>query len=79
MLHRLTISAMKEAMNANDVRRLLARKCCFAGGVTAYAQQIGASRELVRLVLVGRREPAKLVLDALGLERVTSYRRIKNG
>lgn len=66
-------------MNADEVRRLLARKCRCAGGVTAYAQQIGASRELVRLVLVGRREPAGLVLDALGLERVVTYRRIKNG
>lgn len=56
---------------------MLDRECKRVGGVTAYSRQIGVSRELVRLVLVGHREPAKLILDALGLERVVSYRRIE--
>jgi DNA-binding transcriptional regulator YdaS (Cro superfamily) len=61
-------------MNADGVRRLLRRECEAAGGVTAYARRIGVSRELVRLVLVGRREPAGAILDALDVERAVTYR-----
>jgi len=62
-------------MNAAAVRRLLRAEADKAGGQRAYAEQVGVSPELVRLVLVGRREPAGRILDALGLERVVTYRR----
>lgn len=44
---------------------------------TAWAKKHGVSAAYVSDVLAGRREPGKLILDALGLERVTSYRRKK--
>lgn len=43
----------------------------------AWAKAHGVSPAYVSDVLAGRREPGKLVLDALGLERVVTYRRKK--
>jgi transcriptional regulator with XRE-family HTH domain len=39
------------------------------------AAQLGISASYLCDLLKGRREPAKKVCDALGLERVVSYRR----
>lgn len=44
---------------------------------TAWAKANGVSPAYVSDILAGRREPGKLVLDALGLERVVTYRRKK--
>lgn len=45
---------------------------------SAWARSRGISPSYVSEVLAGRRDPGKLILDALGLERVVTYRRKKN-
>ncbi len=39
------------------------------------AADFGVNDELTRLILLGKREPSKAFLDAVGYERVTLYRR----
>ncbi len=41
------------------------------------AADFGVNDELARLILLGKREPSKAFLDAIGFERVTLYRRKK--
>lgn len=38
------------------------------------ARDFGANNELARMILLGKREPSKAFLDAVGWERVTLYR-----
>lgn len=39
------------------------------------ASDLGVNEELTRLILLGKREPSKAFLDAVGYERVMLYRR----
>lgn len=48
------------------------------GNQSAWARSRGISPAYVSDVLAGRRDPGKLILDAIGLERVVTYRRKKN-
>lgn len=59
-----------------DPRKILKQRT--AGNNAAWAKQNGVSASYVSDVLAGRREPGKLILDALGLERVVTYRRKKD-
>jgi len=43
------------------------------------AADLGVNDELTRVILLGRREPSKAFLDAVGWERVTLYRRKESG
>lgn len=45
----------------------------------AVADQLGFSQQYLSDVLHGRKEPGAKILDALGLERVITYRRKRNG
>lgn len=63
-------------MSAEDVRELLRRVIKRAGSQKATAMEVGCSYAFLNDVLHGRREPSGLLLDALGLERVVSYRPI---
>ena len=62
-------------MDAAAVRRLLQSEVNKAGGQRAYAEKIGVSPELVRLVLTGKREPAGKILVALNLVRLVAYKK----
>jgi hypothetical protein len=50
-----------------------------AGSQAAYARQQGISLQYVNDVMRGRRELGQKVLDALGVERVVSYRLLDSG
>lgn len=58
-----------------DARDILKQRV--GNSQVAWAKANGVSPAYVSDVLAGRREPGKLVLDALGLERVVTYRRKK--
>ena len=62
-------------MDAAAVRRLLQSEVNKVGGQRAYAEKIGVSPELVRLVLTGKREPAGKILAALNLVRLVAYKK----
>ena len=61
-------------MTADDVRNKLLWECHHNGGRSAWASANGVSPQCVCDVLMGRREPGKAILRALGLERVVTYR-----
>ena len=62
-----------QALTLRDVLRLLHQ---FIGDGTqkAAAERMGVSQQYLSDVLNENREPGALILDALGLERVVSYR-----
>ena len=64
-------------MDADDVRRALQRAIDRKGTAAAWCREHEIARSYVSDVLGGRQEPAGKLLDALGIERVVSYRRIK--
>lgn len=59
-------------MTANEVRKLLQKR---QGKETqvAYAKRIGISPAYLSDIYAGKRDPAKKVLDYLGLKRETIY------
>jgi hypothetical protein len=59
-------------MRLDEVRKLLQNECSKAGGVAAWAQENGFSRQYVSFVLKGQRPSPKLA-EALGL-REDGYR-----
>lgn len=61
-------------MTADDVREMLRRVIARAGSQKATALEAGCSYAFLNDVLHGRREPSGPLLDALGLERVVTYR-----
>lgn len=65
-------------MNSQKVRGMLALKTANLGQMAAFARQHQISRGYLGDVLTGRREPGQKILDALGLERVVTYRRKKD-
>lgn len=65
-------------MTADDVRRLIERKCREAGGQKAWADQIKVSPTFLSEVIRGDRAPSQRILEPLGLKRVTVYRKVKD-
>lgn len=59
-------------MTEDDVRALLRSK---APRQADFAKVAGISPQYVNDVLAGRRDPGKAILDALGIEKVVTYRR----
>lgn len=57
-----------------QVMDLLRERLAVAGSQKQLAADIGVSTPYLHDVLHGRRVPADAVLDALGLERVVTYR-----
>ncbi len=66
-------------MDRDQVLKLLAHACERAGSQTAWAKEAGMSAAYVCDVLQERRAPGDKVLAALGIERVTVYRRKRTG
>lgn len=65
------------AMNKNTVINLLARECGRADGIRPWAGRHGIDHAFVWRVLNGKKDPSDRVLDALGLERIVTYRKRK--
>lgn len=61
-------------MTTHDVREIIKDLCAAAGGQHAWAKAMGISQAYVNQVIQGNREPGPAILDAVGLERVVSYR-----
>ena len=64
-------------MTEADVLKLLRKSCDEAGTVRAWALANSVSPQYVGDVLVGKRSIGPAILKALGIEAVTTYRRIK--
>lgn len=60
-------------MTADDVREKLRK--AVDGNASAWARPLGISQAYVSDVLAGRREPGDKILQALGLEKVVTYRK----
>lgn len=63
-------------MTLDQVLALLRRECAKAGNQAAWAKAHDVSPAYVSDVLMRRREPGDAILRPLGLERITSYRRV---
>ena len=61
-------------MDENDVRQLI-RDEIKRIGVTAFAKKAGVTRAQVYSVLNAQRPPRGGILDAIGVEKFTGYRR----
>lgn len=61
-------------MTSDDVRRMIAKQAEDVGSVSLWAKRHGVSQAYVAHVLNGRQEPGQKLLEALGIERVTTYR-----
>ncbi len=64
-------------MTADDVRAELVAKARSAGNAAGLARSFNVSPTYISDVCSGRREPGEKILQALGLERVVTYRRKK--
>ena len=58
---------------------MLRRKCEEAGGQGKFGEKHGVSAPYLSDVLNRRRDPGEKVLEALGLERVVTYKVKSNG
>lgn len=65
-------------MVTDEVVTLLRKKCAASGSAKRWAEENKVSESYVSDVLRGRREPAASILDALGLERITTYRKVRD-
>lgn len=63
-------------MNAEVVRKRLRKASDQCGGQRALARMLGVSSTYLNDVIVGRKEPAGKLLDALGLQRVVRYEKV---
>lgn len=61
-------------LTEQDVIARLSAAIAAAGSQTAFAQQHHISNQYVSDAMRGKRELGQKILDALGLERVVSYR-----
>lgn len=64
-------------MKPEDVIKLLKNACAKAGGQKTWAAQVGISLPHVNDVLHSRRAPGQKICKALGIERVTTYRKAR--
>lgn len=62
-------------MDANQVRTQLRRATEKAGTALNWARAHDVSTAYLSDVMTGKRQPGEKILDALGLERVVTYRR----
>lgn len=62
-------------MTTEQVRAALSRECEAAGGQKAWADAHNISQQYVCDVIGGSRQPGPTMRKALGLERVTLYKK----
>lgn len=65
---------MKKQLTLSEVITLLATRCKEHGSQRAFAEMHDISAQYVTDVLKRKREPGEKILDALGLEKIVSYR-----
>ena len=65
---------MRKQIELIDVIALLKKRCEDAGSQRAFAETNGISPQYITDVLRRKREPGAMILDALGLEKVVTYR-----
>jgi hypothetical protein len=65
-------------MTIEDVIKALQKACAEAGDQKTWAAAHGLSGAYISDVIRGRRDPGERILTALGLERVTTYRKLRN-
>ena len=75
VLDRIYFTRQIATMNAETVRERLQRICAENGGQAHWARQHGISPAYVSDVINGRREPGKIILAALSLEKIIDYRK----
>ena len=63
----------KKRLSTNDVVELLKARCNEAGSQKDFASKHGVSASYISDVLHKGREPAGVILESLGLERVVEY------
>lgn len=64
-------------MDADDVRKHLAKAIKREGGLRRWARKHMAEPGYVSKVLSGQKEPGESVCKPLGIEQITSYRWMK--
>lgn len=72
-------AATRPDMTPSQVRKLLDDMADTAGSQKNLAAQLDVSESYLSDVLTGRREPGEKLLEALGLERVVTYRTVGVG
>lgn len=65
---------MKKQLTYEELIALLRRRIKECGSQKDFAATAGISAQYVSDVLHGRREPGESILDALGLQKVVTYR-----
>lgn len=61
----------------NDLIKWIRKGIAREGGQIKYADKHKIDRAVMSLVLNGKRDPSQEFIDALGLERIVTYRRKK--
>lgn len=64
---------LTDAFDSVDVSCLLRKACDAAGSQKAFAWKIGVTPAFVHRVLNANAAPSQVILDALGLKKVTRY------
>lgn len=65
-----------DTIDLADIYALMRKAIADAGGQSAWAARVGVSPQYVSDVVNGRRDPAARMLAAVGVKRVTVYRRV---
>jgi hypothetical protein len=60
-------------MNVDDVMTILDMRCKAHGSRIKWAKAHGVSPSYVNTCFQGKREPGKLILDALGITKIVDY------
>lgn len=66
-------------INADGLRWLNSGSLLDTPTIAEVARDLGVNDEVLRLTLIGKREPSKAFLDAVGYERVVLYRPLTKG
>ena len=64
-------------LGPEDVIELLIKECDAEGSIRQWADMHNIHASLIDAVIVGHRGPGPKLLKALGLEKVTGYRKTK--
>jgi hypothetical protein len=66
-------------MTEEEFRDVMREECKRHGGASAWAAALGVTPAFVSLALAGKRRPGRVILEAMGYERIdgeTTYRRV---
>lgn len=66
---------MSPLLSLPDVMRFIVEECDIEGGIRPWCDARGIHPSIVDKFLAGQRGPAPQLLEALGLEKITAYRK----